>query len=140
MLRWRTWLWRKFALRASGVVSKDGCRKTAVPGTRGIGGEAASISATKSVSGPSTASRRCVITTRPRRQVASSVATAAAISRAIQPPWGILVTLAANRVTSMPRKSAPNTTERQGRHFQSQCVTARNRIVLTMKVPVTAMP
>ena len=66
--------------------------------------------------------------------------TAAAISSAIQPPWGILVTLAANRVTSMPRKSAPNTTERQGGHRHSQWVTARNRIVLTMKVPVTAIP
>ena len=52
MLRWRTWLCWRLARSASGVVSKDGCRNTAVPGTRSIGGEAASISATNSGSGP----------------------------------------------------------------------------------------
>ena len=66
--------------------------------------------------------------------------TARAISRATQPPWMIFVVLAAKRVNSMPRNTTPKMVAFHTGHFQIQRVTARKRIVLTMKVPVTAMP
>ena len=89
----RTWLCATLARRASGVVWLFGCGNTAVPGTRGR--FCLRISAMKASSGPSLSARRAVTSWRPRCQVSMTVNTMAAMSRVSQPPWVILVRLAA---------------------------------------------